>query len=133
MVDLYVELSGRDDIDGLDLSKPIVAATSDIEVLLGWYAMLSDKQLEISEFIAAYRHAEIDDESYFKRTGGMLGFVSIALRWVEHRLLELDVTPPYRRTDPRSRQLRILNEAVNRMKAEIAALKAGADAPVAVQ
>lgn len=110
--DFIVDL---DDAEIPDISKEGLASENDIARLTGWYSTLDAKAMEMAEFVAAYRIAEIDDEDYFRRTAGALAYVRIAIRWVERRILELGETPPYSPLDPRSRQLRILNEKIEKM------------------
>lgn len=126
MSDLYVDIEGAADIRDLDLSKPIVDATTDLDTLHGWYDTLVNKSTEIAEFLQAYRLAEIDDEDYFRRTAGKLAYVRIALKWVERRILSLGAMVNYPPNDPRQKQLTILEEKLKKMTAKVAALEQAA-------
>lgn len=124
MTELYIDLRNASDIREMDISKEIVDATDDVECLHDWHQTLIDKDTEISEFLQAYRLAQIDDEDYFRRTAGKLAYIRIASRWIERRLLSLGETVNYPPTDPRSRQLRILEEKIRKLNARVEELAA---------
>lgn len=116
MSDIYVELP---EFKPLDISKDDVETCADVPTLLDWFERLNESNLQTTEFLHAYRDAQVDDEDWFRRTGGRLAYVRIAARWVERRLLTLGAKVPYPPTDPRTRQLRILDDKICKLKAEI--------------
>jgi hypothetical protein len=105
--------------DSLDIRKEEVAVSTDLPWLRQAYRQLSDSNLEVAEFLTAFRHAEIDDEAWFRRAAGRYAFGRIASRWIERRILMLGEVPDYPPMDPRSRQLRILNEKVEKLTREL--------------
>jgi hypothetical protein len=105
----------HNDFDELELSKEIVAAVSDLPTLCGWYETLTEKSMQVSSFVSAFRHAQVDDDDWYRRSAGKLGFCNVGLKWVEQRILQLGGEPPYPLADPRNKQIRILLERVKKL------------------
>jgi hypothetical protein len=89
-----------------------IQACDDVAVLAAWYVNSDRRELHLKTFIEAWRTADIDDPDWTKRTAGALAFCSIGKKWIERRILTLGGEVPYPPTDPRARQLRILNDRV---------------------
>lgn len=111
-----------------DLSHEDVLKETDTDQLKADYLQLDQERLEIQSFIDAYRLAQIDDEPWFKRAAGKLAYMSMASRWVERRILALGETPPYQPTDPRARELRILQEKLGKLNRRVDELEGASNA-----
>ena len=103
-----------------------IEAETDTETLIQLFQRLDEEALTLSEFLRAYREAEVDDEDYFERTAGKLAYIRIGTRWVERRILALGEVPPYPPNDPPARQLRLLSEAQEKLKLRVAQLERAA-------
>jgi hypothetical protein len=104
-------------------SREEIDACNDLEALSEWFVDCDRRELDISNHLYACRQAEIDDENWFRRSAGALAYSRIAKVWIERRILTLGGVPPYFPTDPRSRQLRILNETVEKLKRRVELLE----------
>ncbi len=114
MGEIYVEFSS-DALDDIDLSREIIAAMSDVDTLCHWYRSLTGKIMEMKEFVAAYRFAQVEDDDFYRRTAGKLGYCGVGMKLVEQRILELGGEPPYPLADSRNKQLRLLSEQVKKL------------------
>lgn len=122
MSEIFLEGLGRVELD-LDCDE--VAACSDEAQLAGWFGLIYAKIDEIECFISGYRDAGRGDEDWKRRAGGKLGYLRLAKRWVERRLLELGIPPPYPPTDPRTREIRRMERQIADLKRELADTRAG--------
>lgn len=105
------------------IQREDIEECSDLPKLCEMYDKLQERAVEIKSFLSAFSDAEIDDEAWFRKAGGALAYREIARRWVEKRILLLGGSPPYWPTDPRTRQLRILNEKVERLQNRVRELE----------
>jgi hypothetical protein len=96
-----------------------IEACEDVLELCEWYDRCWRKQIQIKGFIDAWREAEIEDEEWFLSIAGALAYTKIGLKHIERRILTLGGTPPYCPTDPRSRQLRLLHDQVEKLKRRV--------------
>jgi hypothetical protein len=110
---------------GRSYSREEIDGCSDLETLSEWFLASDQRELHIRSFLEAMRTAEIDDETWFRRTGGALAYCVIGKRWIERRILILGGEPPYAPTDPRARALRVLNEKVAKLERRVAELGGG--------
>ena len=113
-----LDIGLTDDFRELNLSKEIVGAVTDEATLADWYTALGDKHLEVSSFARGYQEAGVEDDDYYRRTGGVLAFCKIAMKWIENRMLSLGQRPPYPPTDPRTREIQRLTEKVKKLSAQ---------------
>lgn len=104
------------------VTRDEIESCSDLETLSDWFRGHDERELEMHSFLDAFRAAEVDDEPWFRRTAGALAYAKIGKRWIERRILILGGEPPYQPTDPRARQLRILNGKVAKLEGQIEAL-----------
>lgn len=93
-----------------------IRACSDLEVLCGWFMLADERELEQRAFLDAWRAAGIDDDDYYHRNAGALAYCAISKRHLERRILALGGMPPYSPADPRSRQLRILSDKLEKLQ-----------------
>lgn len=100
-----------------------IEACSDVDTLRDWFLDSDRRELDIRSFLDAFRSAEIDDETWFRRTGGALAYCVIGKRWIERRILQLGGEVPYYPTDPRARQLRILTEKLVKLNNRVEELE----------
>ena len=101
--DEYVEI-GMEDV-----------AEASVATLHKWFKELNQNASDLAEFVAAFRLAQIDDEKYYRRTAGKIAYLKIAAKWIERRLLELGEKPRYSPTDPRCREIRILQDKLEKL------------------
>jgi hypothetical protein len=100
-----------------------IEACSDIATLCDWYLVSDRRELEMRSFLDAFRAAEIDDDAWYRRTGGALAYCAIGKRCIERRILQLGGEVPYFPTDPRARAIRLLNDQVVKLKLRIEQLE----------
>lgn len=103
-----------------------IQACTDVAVLCAWYANSDRRELHLKTFLETWRTADIDDPDWTKRTAGALAYCAIGKKWIERRILTLGGEVPYAPTDPRARQLRILNDKIVELQRHIAELEKAA-------
>jgi hypothetical protein len=106
------------------VTREMVAATSDVDLLIYWFEALDERVVQIKEFWDAFEGLDIKDDSWEHRTRTALAYNNIGKRWVERRLLALGVTPPYPKDDPRGQTIQNLSGHIIKLKARIAELEA---------
>lgn len=93
------------------LRDEIMASTSPA-MLVQWYRDAVVTIEEIRASVEGYRMAGIAEADWLQRVGKKLGYLKHTARWCELRLLELGYTVPYLPSDPRTRQIRLLEDRV---------------------
>lgn len=93
-----------------------IESCSDPEKLAAWYLGLDALYDQIRFFIDERRFAQVGDEAWFDAAAGKCGYLRVGKKRVEQRMLSLGLRPPYQPTDPRQRNLQILNEKVRKLK-----------------
>lgn len=104
----------------IDLSRDQIEGCADEAQLAAWFTAVNDKIDHIGAFCAGYREADYVDEDWRRRAGGKLGYLRLTLRWIERRMLSLDMSPPWPPTDPRVREVRNLERQNKTLKGELA-------------
>lgn len=117
MGDITVQFESDDLVD-IDLSREMIAVMADADTLCHWYATLTTKIMEVKEFVSAHRFAGVEDDDWYRRTAGKLGYWGVGLRLVEQRILELGGEPPYPLADPRNKQLREMSLRIKKLTGE---------------
>ena len=120
----YFEVETADD---LRIDRADVAACTDEVTLAGWFTSCRAKAAEISEFITAFRHAQLERGDWYERAASKVAFLQIMSRVIETRMLDLGMRVPYPPADPRCRQLRVLERKLQKLKQLLA--KNGIDLP----
>jgi hypothetical protein len=105
------------------LTRDAIEGCTDLEQLGAWFEEELQRAVEMKAFLEAFRDADINDEIWFRRTAGALAYSKIGARWIERRILLLGGEPRYWPTDPRARQLRILNEKVEKLNNRVRELE----------
>lgn len=106
MIDLILNLETRP--VQVDLNSAFVAECCDTEQLHEWFDLLTLEKVEVVAFVEAAKLTGHQEKTWFDRIGRKAAYLSIALKWLESRLLELGETPNYLRSDPRGKQLSLL-------------------------
>ncbi len=120
MSKLYYDI----DIDELEIAASDIAAETDPAQMLVWWEFLASKADEVSSFIEAWSLAEIDDDSWYLRAAGRLGYAQTARRRLERRMAALSVPIPPDPKDGRVREIQRLRLLVDKQKSELARLNA---------
>lgn len=89
---------------------------SDEATLLRWYTGMGEIYDHIKAHLSERRDADIGTDDYYDATAGKLAFLKIGQRHVERRMLELGFCVPYPPHDPRTKQIRLLEEKLKKLK-----------------
>lgn len=126
MSDIFLVGGASVEIDqDLSLDRNQVEGCVDGALLAAWFLAVGDKLDEIRAFADGYREVEYGDDDWRKRAGGKLGYLKLMARWIERRILNLGLEPPYHPTDPRARYIRNLERKLARLETELEATRAG--------
>lgn len=107
-----------DEIDDIELSD-IRDETNEI-TLSRWYQTMFDLHQHIKAHCDGYREAGIEDNDWFRRTGGKIAYLKLGMRRIEARMLTLGFTPPYQPTDPRAIEIRQLLKINKELRGQLA-------------
>jgi hypothetical protein len=105
------------------ITREQIAECEDLATLNAWFLETDERELHIRSFLDAFRAAQVDDESWFKRAGGALAWSKITKVFIERRILALGGEPPYQPTDPRAKALRSANDQIDKLKKRVAELE----------
>lgn len=87
-------------------SKAEIEACSDAATLALWYRDMVEAIESIKAQVYGHRLTGQTDPDWAARAGRKAGYFRMSARWVELRLLSLDLPVPYLPSDPRQAELR---------------------------
>lgn len=97
--------------------REAVSACSDAATLALWYRDAVETAEVIRAQIAGMRDAGVAEDIWLKRAGKKLGYLKISAKWVELRMLALELPVPYLPSDPRQEELRRKDAVIRRLHA----------------
>lgn len=107
--------------DVIHLDRPharnAIDACEDETVLSALYRDASEQHADISDDLDSYFRAGTAEQDWCRRAGGRLAQLARIKRWTEHRMLRLELMPPYNPTDPRVKTIRVLERKLKTLKA----------------
>lgn len=96
-----------------------IAACSDAATLALWYRDAVETAEVIRAQISGNRDAGVAEDIWLKRAGKKLGYLKISAKWVELRMLHLELPVPYLPSDPRQEELRRKDAVIRRLHAAL--------------
>lgn len=96
-------------------TKDEIMACSDAASLALWYRDAVETFEEIKATVEGMRTAGAADEGWLQRVGKKMGYLRMAARWCELRMLALELPVPYLPSDPRKVELRRLSDRIKQL------------------
>ena len=103
-------------------SKAEIEACSDAATLALWYREMVELIEDMKAQVFGLRTAHVAGEDWLQRVGRKVGYLKMAARWIELRMITLGLPVPYLPSDPRQEELRRQRAVIDRLhKALVAA------------